>query len=72
MSMELIQRLMAPTPPFFQKIRNIGLLLTAISAGVLALPVLPALPAIVGEVAGYLALAGSVMSAVSQATVETE
>ena len=61
---------MAPTPPFFQKVRTIGLVLTAISAAVIGLPV--ALPAIITQVAGYVALAGAVMTGVSQATVEDE
>lgn len=68
--MNIGQRLAAPTPPFFQKVRNIGLLLTAISAAVIGLPVAP--PAIITQVAGYIALAGAVMTGVSQATVENE
>lgn len=60
----------APTPPFFQKVRTIGLLLTAISAAVMGLPVV--LPVIITQVAGYVALAGAVMTGVSQATVENE
>jgi hypothetical protein len=68
--MNIGQRLMAPTPPFFQKIRTIGLVLTAISAAVIGLPVV--LPAIITQVAGYVALAGAVMTGVSQATVENE
>ncbi|RPD39443.1 hypothetical protein [Chitinophaga barathri] len=64
------QRLTAPTPPLFQKVRNIGLLLTAISTAIIGLPV--ALPLIITQVAGYVALAGAVMTGVSQATVENE
>lgn len=64
--MTLKQRLQAPTPAFFKKIRNIGLTLAATSAALLAAPV--ALPAAVVQVAGYLAVAGSVASAISQAT----
>lgn len=62
----LRQRLNAPTPAFFKKIRNAGLTLAAVSAAILAAPV--ALPAAVVQVAGYLAVAGSVASAVSQTT----
>lgn len=60
-------RFAAPTPPFFKKVRNTGLALAAISASVLAAPV--ALPALLLKIAGYLAVAGTVASTVSQATV---
>lgn len=62
----LKQRLQAPTPRFFKQIRNVGLVLAAVSATILAAPV--ALPAAVVQAAGYLAVAGSVASAVSQTT----
>jgi ABC-type xylose transport system permease subunit len=65
--MNLIERAVSPTPTFFQKLRNIGLALAAISAAIIATPV--ALPAIVVTIAGYLAVAGTVLSAVSQITV---
>ena len=65
--MNLVERAVSPTPTFFQKLRNIGLALAAISAAIMASPV--ALPTIVVTVAGYLAVAGSVLGAVSQMTV---
>jgi ABC-type xylose transport system permease subunit len=65
--MNLIERAVSPTPTFFQKLRNIGLALAAISAAIIASPV--ALPTIVVTIAGYLAVAGTVLSAVSQVTV---
>lgn len=68
--MGIIQRLVAPTPPFFVKVRNIGLIITALAAAVIGLPV--ELPAIVGEIAGIVAVAGSIMTGVSQAAVEKE
>jgi len=68
--MTLIQRAASPTPTFFQKLRNIGLALAAISAAIIATPV--ALPTIVVTIAGYLAVAGTVLSAVSQVTVSGE
>ncbi|PSL44983.1 hypothetical protein CLV51_105358 [Chitinophaga niastensis] len=67
--MKLIQRLSASTPPFFSKVRNIGLILTAISGALMGIP---AIPAIIIKVAGYLAVAGTVMSGVSQAAVQKE
>jgi len=68
--MNLVDRALAPTPSFFQKLRNIGLALAAISAAIIASPV--SLPAIVVTVAGYLAVAGSVLGAVSQITIPNE
>ncbi|MBS0027661.1 hypothetical protein ACTJJ0_31980 [Chitinophaga sp. 22321] len=67
--MKLIQRLSASTPPFFSKVRNIGLILTAISGALMGIP---AIPVIIIKVAGYLAVAGTVMSGVSQAAVQKE
>jgi hypothetical protein len=65
--MNLLERAVSPTPPFFQKLRNIGLALAAISAAIMTFPV--ALPAIVTTIAGYLAVTGSVLSGVSQVTI---
>jgi hypothetical protein len=65
--MTLLERAASPTPTFFQKLRNIGLALAAASAAIIAAPV--ALPTIVITIAGYLAVAGTVVSAVSQVTV---
>ena len=59
-----------PTPPFFKKVRNIGLTIAAIGGAVLAAPV--ALPAAVITAAGYLAVAGTVASTVSQAVTGKE
>lgn len=68
--MNLIERAQAPTPAFFKKVRNISLILAAISGTLLASPV--ALPLVVVKIAGYLAVAGSVASAVSQVTTEED
>ena len=65
--MNLLDRVVSPTPTFFQKLRSIGLALAAMSGAIIAAPV--TLPAIVITVAGYLAVAGTVLSAVSQITV---
>ena len=68
-SLSIVERVQGPTPPFFKKLRNAGLLLTAISGALLATPI--GVPALLAKVAGYLAVAGAVVTAVSQATVET-
>lgn len=66
--MSIQERMQSPTPPFFAKLRNWGLILAAVSGALLTTPA--ALPAIVVKVAGYLAVAGTVAGAVSQAVVE--
>lgn len=66
--MNLIERIQSPTPKFFRKLRNIGLILGAASAAILAAPV--ALPVAMVTVAGYLAVACGVISAVSQTAVD--
>jgi len=68
--MTLQQRLNAPTPKFFKKVRNVGLVLAAVSGALLTAPV--ALPAALVKLAGYLAVAGGVATAVSQAVTKEE
>ena len=67
---KIINRMQGSTPKFFKILRNIGVAMAAVSAAVFASPV--ALPNIVTDVAGYLAVAGSVMGAVSQSAVLNE
>lgn len=67
--MNVVERAKAPTPKFFKVLRTIGLALLAVSGSIVAAPV--ALPAVVVTVAGYAAVAGGVLSAVSQITVDT-
>jgi hypothetical protein len=66
----IINRMQGSTPKFFKILRNIGVAMAAVSAAVFASPV--ALPTIVTDMAGYLAVAGSVMGAVSQSAVLNE
>ncbi len=66
--MDFIERAQAPTPKFFKILRTIGLALLAVSGAILTAPV--TLPAIVVTIAGYTAVAGGVLSAVSQVTVD--
>lgn len=67
---EIVNRVSSLTPKFFKKLRNIGLILATISGTIAAAPV--ALPAVVIKIAGYLAVASGVTSAVSQTAVEGE
>ena len=68
--MKIVERIKAPTPKFFKILRSIGLALLAISGTVVAAPIV--LPLTVVTVAGYMAVAGGVISAVSQLTVAEE
>jgi uncharacterized membrane protein HdeD (DUF308 family) len=68
-NMSVVQRVKAPTPNFFKTLRTIGLALAAIGGAILASPI--ALPAGLVVAAGYVALAGGVVSAVSQTAVDT-
>lgn len=65
--MNIVERIKAPTPKFFKILRSIGLALLGISGTIVAAPIV--LPATVVTVAGYLAVAGGVVSAVSQVTI---
>lgn len=64
--MNIVDRAKAPTPKFFRILRSIGLVLLAISGTIIAAPL--ALPVALVTVAGYIAVAGGVISAVSQLT----
>jgi len=68
--MNILQRAARPTPKFFRTLRNIGLTVAAIGTSIIAAPV--ALPAVLVKLAGYLTVAGTVMSGVSQVTVTNE
>ncbi|MCF8239573.1 MAG: hypothetical protein K9I85_15530 [Saprospiraceae bacterium] len=68
--LNLVERVKAPTPKFFRVLRSIGITIAAVGGAILAAPV--ALPAIVVNIAGYLALAGTVATTVSQVTVAGE
>jgi len=60
----------APTPKFFRVLRTIGIALATAGGTLLATPV--SLPALLLTIAGYATVAGSVLTAVSQATVVNE
>ena len=64
---KIVERIQEPTPKFFKKIRNIGLMLTAISGVIATAPI--SLPVVLVTVAGYLAVAGGIASAISQTAV---
>lgn len=68
--MNIIKRVKSPSPKFFKVLRNIGLVLAAVGGTILAAPI--ALPVVITTIGGYVAVAGGVISAVSQLTTTTE
>lgn len=68
--MKIVERVQSPTPKFFKVLRNIGLVLLSVSGVIATAPV--SLPAVIVTVSGYAAVAGGILSAVSQLTVESE
>ena len=68
--MKIIERMKAPTPKFFRVLRNVGIALAAAGGVLIASPI--ALPVGLVTVAGYMTVAGGVISAVSQTAVDGE
>lgn len=68
--MKLIERFNSPTPKFFRVLRNVGLGLAAAGGILVSAPV--AIPVAVVTLGGYLIVAGSVATAVSQAVTKHE
>ena len=68
--MNILKRAKAPTPKFFKVLRNVGLALAAIGGTILAAPI--ALPVVLTSAAGYLTVAGGVLSAISQLTTKED
>ena len=66
--MTIIERAKAPTPKFFKVLRNVGLALAAADGALLAAPI--SLPAGIVALGGYLTVGGTVLTEVSQVTVE--
>lgn len=64
------KRCQADTPPFFRKLRNVGLIVAAVGSSILAAPI--AVPAVLTSIGGFMILGGTVMTAVSQAAVGEE
>lgn len=66
--MSVVDRLNAPTPPFFKKLRTIGIVVGVIGGALATAPV--ALPVAIVSLSGYLLTAGSILTAVSSITVD--
>ena len=69
-NLNLVDRVLEPTPKWFRIVRNLGLALSAVGGVLVAAPV--ALPATVVAVGGYLLLGGSIIGAVSQTAISSE
>ncbi|MAM28751.1 MAG: hypothetical protein CMC13_06980 [Flavobacteriaceae bacterium] len=65
--MNVIDRYKKPTPKFFKTLRNIGMALVAGGGAILAAPI--SIPATLVSIATYATVAGTVVTAVSQAVV---
>jgi hypothetical protein len=68
--MKLIDRLKATTPKFYKILRNVGLGMAAAGGILVASPI--AIPAVLVTIGGYLIVAGSVATAISQTVTTTE
>lgn len=66
--MNIIDRAQAPTPKLFKVLRNVGLVLATVGGVLITAPV--SLPVTIVTIGGYLTVAGGVLSAVSQITVD--
>ena len=69
-SLNLVERVTAPTPKWFKIIRTVGIALTAVGGAILTAPV--ALPTTIVTVAGYVLLGGTVATAIAQTAMQTD
>ena len=69
-SLNLVERVTAPTPKWFKIIRTIGITLTAVGGAIIAAPV--ALPAVLVTIASYAMLGGTVATAIAQTAMQTD
>lgn len=67
LKMNLIERIKAPTPHHFKRLRNVGLALAAAGTVLVTTPIV--IPSVVVTIGGYLIVAGAVASAVAQTAV---
>jgi hypothetical protein len=66
----ILERAQTNTPPFFKKLRLIGLVAVSIGTSILMAPIV--VPAALTTIAGYVLLGGTVLTAVSQVTINEE
>jgi hypothetical protein len=66
----ILERAQTETPPFFKKMRLIGLVAVTIGTTIMMTPI--AVPAALTAIAGYVLLGGTVLTAISQVTINEE
>ncbi len=66
----ILERAKTETPPFFKKLRLIGLVAVTIGTSIMMAPI--AVPVAITTIAGYVLLGGTVLTAVSQVTINEE
>jgi hypothetical protein len=66
----ILERSQTETPPFFKKLRLIGLVAVTIGTTIMMAPI--AVPAALTTIAGYVLLGGTVLTAISQVTINEE
>ncbi len=66
----ILERAKTDTPPFFKKLRLIGLVAVTIGTSIMMAPI--AVPVAITTIAGYVLLGGTVLTAVSQVTINEE
>ncbi|TVP50557.1 MAG: hypothetical protein EA341_07275 [Mongoliibacter sp.] len=64
----LVDRWNSPTPPFFKKLRIVGLIVAGVGAALITAP--GTMPEILIQLAGYLITAGAVITSISQITLQ--
>ncbi len=62
--MRIIKRIKATTPPFFKKVRNIGLIVAGVGTAIATLPV--SLPVGLVAVSSYLIAIGTTTATIAQ------
>ncbi|TDQ19560.1 hypothetical protein DFQ04_1383 [Algoriphagus boseongensis] len=65
---EIKYRASLPTPPFFQKLKKVGLIIAAIGLAVLSAP--GYVPEVLTQYAGYAITAGTILVSICQLTVD--
>jgi ABC-type xylose transport system permease subunit len=66
----ILARWVSPTPKFFKKVRNIGLVMGALGTAIVTAPV--SIPILASTIGGYLVAAGGVITAISQLTTSQD
>lgn len=66
--MKIIERYKKTTPKFFRILRNIGIALATAGGAIIAAPI--SIPATIITIANYMAVTGTVATAVSQAVIK--